>query len=117
MTKTFIPRALTAVAAASMAIAVVPAVASATTSCSTALRLFTGTSYTGTSYSFSARGVWIDLPVGIDNASSSFKMGACSATFKDTVYGSVYPGSTVANTWSSSMSAGWDNRISAIYIA
>jgi hypothetical protein len=95
-----------------------PAIAAAAATCSTSVKLYTGSGHTGTLYTFTARQSWISLPTGINNATSSFKIGACAATFKDTAGGtSTYPGSTVAGASATSMSTGWDNRISAIYIA
>ena len=42
---------------------------------------------------------------------------ASAATFYDTTGGSgIYPGSTAANVWSSSMASLWDNRVGSVYI-
>jgi len=56
---------------------------------------------------------------GIDNAVSSYKVGACSATFFDGAGGggSIYPGYTGAGAQYSSMVSGWDNRLGSIWIA
>jgi hypothetical protein len=102
-----------------------PAAASAMTgiapasSCATTLRLYTGTSYTGSVVSLSTQATWINLSTyGIDNATSSYKVGACSSVFRDGVAGtgSTYPGSTVAGAQATSMVAGWDNAISSVRI-
>jgi hypothetical protein len=91
----------------------------AAAACSTTLKLYTGTSYGGSVYVFNTRQQVINLPAGIDNAASSYKIGACSASLYENANlgGAAYPGSTSAGAAATSMAAGWDNRISSIWIA
>jgi hypothetical protein len=93
--------------------------AAVASSCASALKLYTGTSYSGTVVSFTTQGTWLNLATyGIDNSTSSYKVGACSSTFRDGVAGTgtTYPGSTTAGVQSPSMLAGWDNVISSVHI-
>lgn len=88
--------------------------------CSASLKLYSATSYGGTLLQLSARLTYINLSVyGFDNTTSSYKIGPCSATFYDGSNGGApsYPGNTTANFQSLSMSVGWDNRVSSIYIS
>lgn len=88
--------------------------------CSTTLRLYRLGSYGGAVLALNVRGAVLDLSTyGFDNDTSSYKTGACSATFWENAGGggSVYPGLTVANVSSPSMVAGWDNRVSSVSIA
>lgn len=89
------------------------------TDCSSSLRLYDGTSYSGSVLLLSTRGLVQNLSTyGFDNRTSSYKMGACSGSFFSgaNAGGSVYPGSTAANASSTSMAAGWNNVVSSIYI-
>lgn len=89
-------------------------------SCSTTLRLYSSTSYTGSVLAIATRGVVLNLSgYGFDNSTSSYKVGACASTFWENAggAGSTYPGSTAAGAVSPSMWIGWDNRISSIFIA
>jgi len=92
----------------------------ASTTCSGFLRLYDGTSYSGTSLALNVRGKWINLTsYGFDQRTSSFKIGACSAYFADLVDGggSWYPtGDTQAYDQSPSMISGWNNDLSSLYI-
>lgn len=93
-------------------------VAAPLAACSTPTTLWSGTGHTGSSVAFSTRGVYSNLAsLGFDNVTSSYTVGACAARFYD-VYPntSLYPGSTSAGASASSMSSGWDNRISSVYI-
>lgn len=88
-------------------------------SCTTTLRLYTGASFTGTVVSLSTQATWINLSAyGIDNATSSYKVGACSSVFREGVAGTgvTYPGSTVAGAQAASMVTGWDNTVSSVRI-
>ena len=89
-------------------------------SCASSVRLYDGTSYTGTSVAYATRGVWLNLSsVGFDNRTSSFRIGACSSYFADDPGGggSWYPtSSTQAGAQSASMVSGWNNRVSSIYL-
>jgi hypothetical protein len=95
------------------AIASAPPTRLAAGTCSTALRLYDGTSFTGLVTSISTTGSSVALSnFGFANRTSSYRVGACSATFK--AGSSVYPGITAANVSSGSMLAGWDNRITTV---
>jgi hypothetical protein len=90
----------------------------ALTACSSSVRLYDGTSYTGNVLQLTTRGVYHNLAsFGFDNLTSSYKIGACSARFYDTTSGSTqYPGSTTANASATSMLSGWNNRVGSVYI-
>lgn len=93
--------------------------AAALAACSSSVRLYSGTSYTGSVLSFTTRFTFINLSTyGYDNVTSSYKVGACSSSFYDGVAGtgSVYPGNTSANVQYPSMVTGWNDRVSSIYI-
>jgi len=90
-----------------------------TATCSSALRLYTGTSYTGTVLNLSTEFSTINLSTyGFDNVTSSYKVGACDADFYSAanLAGTLYPGNTSANVWSTTMLSGWNNVISSVYI-
>jgi len=86
--------------------------------CSPALKLYRGTSYTGNVLELSTRFVTISLaPYGFDNDTSSYKIGGCNSRLYDTTTGgSAYPGNTNAGVWAPSMLSGWDNRVGSVYI-
>jgi len=86
--------------------------------CSSSVRLYDGTSYSGNVLQLTTRGVYHNLAsLGFDNLTSSYKIGACSARFYDTTSGStLYPGSTIANASATSMLSGWNNRVGSVYI-
>jgi len=83
-----------------------------------ALRLYRGGSWGGGVLQLTVRYTVIDLaPYGFDNDTSSYRVGACSSRFYDTNSGgTLYPGNTTAGASSASMSSGWDNRVSSVYI-
>jgi hypothetical protein len=88
-------------------------------SCASALKLYRSTSFTGAVLQLTSRGTFINLSsFGFDNDTSSYQVGACSSTFYDGASGGtpVYPGTTTANSSASSMLAGWDNRVSSVFI-
>lgn len=88
-------------------------------SCSSSLRLYRSTSYGGAVLQLTTRYTFINLSgYGFDNDTSSYRVGACAAYFYDGANGSgtVYPGPTGANASAASMLAGWDNRVSSVYI-
>jgi hypothetical protein len=88
-------------------------------SCSTALRLYQYASYGGRELVFYDRGYWQNLSTwSFDNQLSSYKVGACGVYLADGANGSGswYPGNTSAGHNEPSMSSGWDNRVSSIYI-
>lgn len=94
--------------------------AHALATCSTSLRLYRSTSYTGGVLAISIRATVVNLSaLGFDNDTSSYQVGACSATFWESANagGSTYPGSTSAGASSPSMWVGWDNRVSSVYLA
>lgn len=87
-------------------------------SCSTSLRLYDGTSYTGQVVSISTRATLISLSsLGFDNKTSSYKVGACSATLYSGGGSGIYPGNTAANAQAPSMTSGWNNTISSVLLA
>lgn len=89
-------------------------------SCSSSLRLYDGTSYTGTVLYLADRGRWFNLSsYGFSNRTSSFKIGACSSYFADYSNGggSWYPTSST-KAWKNvpAMAWWWNNRVSSVYI-
>jgi hypothetical protein len=87
--------------------------------CSTSLRLYRSTSYTGGTLVLTTRGVVLNLSTyGFDNDTSSYRVGACSSVFwaGASGSGSVYPGPTNANAVAPQMMAGWNNTVSSVYI-
>lgn len=82
------------------------------------LKLYRGAGYGGNVLQISSRNVYHDLwTLGFDNDTESYKIGPCTARFYDGWPNSgLYPGTTSAYTWSSSMSSGWANRVSSVYI-
>ena len=92
--------------------------ATALVNCATTLRLYDGTSYSGTVLILSTRGIILNLSAyGFDNKASSYKNGACATN--------MYTGATAggssftagANVQSSSMPAGFNNTVSSVYIS
>jgi hypothetical protein len=91
-----------------------------TSTCPTAVKLYSNTSYGGSVLSLVLRATTINLNAyGFDNLTSSYVIGACDTKFYDfaNLGTPTYPGSTTANSSASSMSTGWDNRVSSIYIS
>ncbi len=90
------------------------------TSCSTSLRLYDGTSYTGAVLNLSTRATVLNLSLyGFDNLTSSYKVGGCDSDFYSAANlgGSLYAGSTSAGSQASSMLSGWNNVVSSVYIS
>lgn len=91
-----------------------------TSSCSSATALYDGIAYGGSVLYLMDRNRWIDLSLlSFSNRTSSFKIGACAAIFADynSGGGDWYPTSlTGAHASSWSMLAGWDNRVSSVYL-
>ena len=88
--------------------------------CSTTLRLYSGTSFGGSVLSLSTRLTFLNLSAfSFDNVTSSYRVGACSSTFYDGATGGAptYPGNTSAGASATSMLAGWDNRVSSVFIS
>jgi hypothetical protein len=90
------------------------------TSCSSSLRLYAGTSYTGTVLNLYVQGSFINLAsYSFDNLTSSYKVGACSTVFYSSASGGglVYTGDTSALAQAATMNFGWDNVVSSVYIS
>jgi hypothetical protein len=88
--------------------------------CSTSLRLYRSTGFTGGTLVLTTRAVVLNLSTyGFDNDTSSYRVGACASTFwaGASGSGSVYPGPTGANASASSMLSGWNNVVSSVYIS
>jgi hypothetical protein len=86
--------------------------------CSSSLRLYDGTSYTGTVLSVAIQWQVLNLyKYGFDNRTSSYRIGACGADFYsgDSTSGSLYGGATWAGASASSMGT-WNNILSSVYI-
>jgi len=84
--------------------------------CATSVRLYDGTSFGGDMISLSTRGTWLSLSTyGFSARTSSYKIGACSSVFRDGG-GVTYPGNTSANAQATSMAAGWNNRVTLVFI-
>lgn len=89
----------------------------AAVACSSSLRLYSGTIYSGSLLAITQRGSIENLSIyGFDNITSSYKVGACSASFYSLANAGGTSFASSANTWASSMPAGWDNILSSIYI-
>jgi hypothetical protein len=91
-----------------------------TSVCSTSLRLYRLTGFTGGTLVLTTRAVVLNLSTyGFDNDTSSYRVGACASTFwaGASGSGSVYPGPTGANASASSMLSGWNNVVSSVYIS
>ncbi len=89
-------------------------------SCSSSVRLYNGTGYSGNVTSIYATGTWVNLSTyGVDNTTSSYRIGACSAAFRSGSYGtgSNYPGSTSAYSSSATMLSGWNNVVSSVRLS
>lgn len=88
-------------------------------SCSSSLDLYDYSWYGGRRGSFWDRGFWQNLAdFGFDNRVSSYVTGACPTHLAEYAWGGGYwyPGYTGAWAAEPYMSAGWDNRVSSIYI-
>ncbi|MCU1398058.1 MAG: hypothetical protein JWN62_1167 [Acidimicrobiales bacterium] len=84
--------------------------------CASSVRLYDGTSFTGTSVAFSSRNVLFNLAsYSFAAKTSSFSIGGCSAQLLDSA-SAIYPGSTSAGATAASMSSGWSNRVTQLYI-
>ena len=91
------------------------AVASLT--CSPALRLYDGASFTGTVLFITTRGALVTLAsLGFDNVTSSYRIGGCAANLYSGVLTGLYPGNTAANAQSATMLAGWSNVLSSVLV-
>lgn len=82
-----------------------------TSTCGTWLRLYEHAGYGGRSLQFRDRGYTQDLAAwGFANETSSYRIGGCSASFRDGS-GSLYPGNLGAWVSASSMLSGWNDRV------
>ena len=96
-----------------------PRAAAASTNCSSAIRMYDGTSYTGSVLSTAIRWTYLNLAnFGFDNRISSYRVGACAVEFYGGTNGSggVYPGGTWAGASSSTMVSGWNNAVTSMYM-
>lgn len=87
--------------------------------CSSYLRLYTGTNYGGSVLAIATRFTFLNLSsYGFNNVTSSYRVGACDSAFYDLSAGGapIYGGNTDAGVWSPSMLSGWDNRVSSVYM-
>jgi hypothetical protein len=87
--------------------------------CSSSLRLYSATGYSGNALHLTTRYVAINLSTyGFDNMTSSYRVGACAAAFYSgaNLGGTQYPGSTAAGVWSATMTSGWNNVVSSVLI-
>lgn len=92
--------------------------ATALVNCATTLRLYDGTSYSGTVLILSTRGIILNLSAyGFDNKPSSYKNGACATGMYSLSNAGGSSFNVNANVQSSSMPAGFNNVISSVYIA
>ncbi|MDX6437916.1 MAG: hypothetical protein QOF45_499 [Gaiellaceae bacterium] len=94
-------------------------ISTASTSCSSPLRLYEEPSYAGRELDFYDRGYWQNLSTwGFSNQLSSYKVGACGVYLADDADGggSWYPGNTNAGHVQPSMLSGWNDRIGSIFI-
>lgn len=88
-------------------------------SCSSSLRLYRSNSYTGGTLYLTQRYSWINMSwYGFDNDASSYRVGACSTTFRSGSNGggTTYWGGTSAYNSRSSMT-GWNNVLSSVRIS
>ena len=91
----------------------------ASSTCSSSLRLYRSTSFGGSVLFLTAQGVMFNLSTyGFDNDTSSYRVGACDASFYDGANGGtpIYTGPTSAGSSASFMLSGWDNRVSSVYL-
>ena len=95
-----------------------PATAQRAARCSSSLRLYDGTSYSGAVIYLTQRGSILPLSsYGFNNRTSSYRVGGCSSTFYNGIGSSPYPGNTSAWASAASMQPGWNNAISSVYIS
>jgi hypothetical protein len=87
--------------------------------CSSPLTLYNGTNQTGGFVSVYARGSWVNLSAyGFDNKTSSYTVGACAAELAALSGGGGAHYSGCLNAWceEDSMSFGWNNITSSVYL-
>lgn len=89
----------------------------ASLTCSPALRLYDGTSFTGTVLFITTRGALVTLAsLGFDNVTSSYRIGGCSANLYSGTLTGLNPGNTAANVQSATMLSGWNNVLSSVLV-
>lgn len=94
-------------------------VSAMSTACTPSVMLYSGTYFSGLSLRLNLSNVLYKLSTfNFDNVTSSFGIGYCDAHFYDGLssFTAEYPGSTVAYASAAVMAAGWDNRISSVFI-
>ena len=99
---------------------ITPQFAAAGYSCSYPLRIFEHSNYGGRQLLFFDRGYWQNLPdYGFNDQLSSYIVGACYTYLAEHVGGggAFYPGPGWAWSGVPWLQAGWDNRVSSIYMA
>lgn len=87
--------------------------------CGTSTRLYAGTSYGTPVLAITQRLSWVNLgPLGFDNVTRSYKVGACASLFAKNSGGGggFFPGNTGAGAQSSTMATGWDRAVSSVYL-
>lgn len=88
--------------------------------CSSYMRLYDGTGYTGSTLYLSTRRQWLNLSsYGFNQKTSSYKIGACKSIFADynNGGGGWYPTYlTEAYDKATSMRSGWNNDVSSVYM-
>lgn len=88
--------------------------------CSSYMRLYDGTSYTGAALYLSTRRQWLNLSsYGFNQKTSSYKIGACNSIFADYNHGggARYPTYlTQRYDKATSMLSGWNNDVSSVYM-
>jgi hypothetical protein len=87
--------------------------------CSSPLKLYNLINRGGTMVSIYARGLWINLSTyGFDNMTSSYAVGACAAELAALSGGGGAHYSGCLNAWcvENSMSFGWNNITSSVYL-
>lgn len=88
-------------------------------SCSSFLRLYSGSYYNGSVLGLNTRFSVMNLSsYGFNNITSSYRVGDCGSAMWDASNGTsgLYPGNTSAGVSAGVMQSGWDNRISSVYI-
>ena len=99
---------------------ITPQYAAAGYSCSYPLRIFEHSNYGGRQLLFFDRGYWQNLPdYGFNDQLSSYIVGACYTYLAEHAGGggAFYPGPRSAWSGVPWLQAGWDNRMSSIYMA
>jgi hypothetical protein len=99
---------------------ITPQYAAAGFSCSYPLRIFEHSNYGGRQLLFFDRGYWQNLSdYGFNDQLSSYIVGACYTYLAEHAGGggAFYPGPRSAWSGVPWLQAGWDNRMSSIYMA